>query len=344
VSPIAILDAMAPLIRPARDPADLAAAHEVRAASLEHDIPGFGPQNLADLEAAVRNPWPDYDVNWLVAEVAGRLVGRLDFALPTRDNTHLAQVDLWVHPSARRRGVGRALFVEAARLAAEAGRTTLIGEYATTHPGGAPRDHAPAGFAAAMGAKPALVSTRRELDLAALPDLEALRRAALPHAVGYTSMCWSGPVPAEYEEGVARLESRLIADAPMGDLDLEPEKVDAARVRASGEVRQRRGGATYHCVMCDDTTGQPVAWTMVGTDIGPTTHAWQAITIVDPDHRGHRLGLLVKIANLEQLRARDPHVRYLTTYNAAENAKMIAINETLGFRIVDDWVDWQFIL
>jgi GNAT superfamily N-acetyltransferase len=326
------------------DSADLAAAHDVRAAALAHDVPGFPPQNIADFQAAVRHPWPGYDVTFVVAEVEGRVVGRLDFALPMLDNAHLANVSLWVHPSARRQGVGRALFDEAVRRARDAGRTTLSGDYATTHPGGTQCDGAAAAFAAAVGAKPALLDSRRELDLEALPDLEALRRSALPHAIGYTPVRWSGPVPEQYEDAVARLDSRLVTDAPMGDLNIEPEKIDAARVRATEQMQQRRGTMLYHSIMRDDATLEMVAWTVAGIDVGSTIHAWQGITIVDPNHRGHRLGLLVKLANLEQLRARAPRMRYLTTYNAAENAHMIAINEALGFRVVEDWVEWQCIL
>ena len=34
-------------------------------------------------------------------------------------------------------------------------------------------------------------------------------------------------------------------------------------------------------------------------------------------------------------------MRYIDTWNAAENKPMIAINEAIGFRAVDGWVDWQ---
>jgi hypothetical protein len=34
-------------------------------------------------------------------------------------------------------------------------------------------------------------------------------------------------------------------------------------------------------------------------------------------------------------------VRYINTWNAASNQHMIAINEALGFRVMDNWVTWQ---
>jgi len=34
----------------------------------------------------------------------------------------------------------------------------------------------------------------------------------------------------------------------------------------------------------------------------------------------------------------------VTTWNAASNAHMIAINEAMGFRPIDLWCDWQLRL
>ena len=58
-------------------------------------------------------------------------------------------------------------------------------------------------------------------------------------------------------------------------------------------------------------------------------------------HRGHRLGLLVKIENVRHTLGSERDLRYIDTWNAAENTHMIAINEAIGFRAVDAWVDWQ---
>ena len=59
------------------------------------------------------------------------------------------------------------------------------------------------------------------------------------------------------------------------------------------------------------------------------------------DHRGHRLGMLIKAANLRLLRAESPRTRWLNTWNATSNTYMISINEALGFRPVDSWGEWQ---
>lgn len=69
--------------------------------------------------------------------------------------------------------------------------------------------------------------------------------------------------------------------------------------------------------------------------------AWQLVTVVHPAHRGHRLGLAVKIANLDALTARSDAVRIIITGNAAVNAPMIAVNEMLGFEVVSEGAFWQ---
>jgi hypothetical protein len=59
------------------------------------------------------------------------------------------------------------------------------------------------------------------------------------------------------------------------------------------------------------------------------------------DNRGHRLGTIVKIANLRHAMAGEPALRVINTWNAAVNDHMISINEALGFRPVDALVNWQ---
>ena len=72
------------------------------------------------------------------------------------------------------------------------------------------------------------------------------------------------------------------------------------------------------------------------TDLAVTVHepgrAYQWGTLVRPEHRGHRLGLAVKVANLRLLQRERPrdHGRWSPT-TPTVNAPMIAVNELLGF-------------
>ena len=59
------------------------------------------------------------------------------------------------------------------------------------------------------------------------------------------------------------------------------------------------------------------------------------------EHRGHRLGLAVKLANVDALGAIFPSVRLIETANAQENAPMIAVNEMMGFEVAADTTLWE---
>lgn len=58
----------------------------------------------------------------------------------------------------------------------------------------------------------------------------------------------------------------------------------------------------------------------------------QGATLVLKEHRGHRLGMLVKIANLEQIAVASPESRVVYASNAEENHHMLAVNVAAGFR------------
>jgi RimJ/RimL family protein N-acetyltransferase len=70
-------------------------------------------------------------------------------------------------------------------------------------------------------------------------------------------------------------------------------------------------------------------------------HGRQQITIAGPGHRGHGLGLTIKNHNLRYARSNRPALRVIDTFNAAENAPMLRINQLMGFRKVDEVTLWQ---
>jgi hypothetical protein len=58
-------------------------------------------------------------------------------------------------------------------------------------------------------------------------------------------------------------------------------------------------------------------------------------------HRGHRLGLLVKVAMHPWLARAEPGVRDVFTWNSQTKAHMIAINERLGYRVSGCSRSWE---
>ena len=59
------------------------------------------------------------------------------------------------------------------------------------------------------------------------------------------------------------------------------------------------------------------------------------------DHRGHRLGMLVKAANLVQLLRSPRDATAVTTFNAEDNRPMLDVNEALGFEAIGLEGNWQ---
>ncbi|MEV4710569.1 GNAT family N-acetyltransferase [Micromonospora sp. NPDC049374] len=328
------------------DEAALDEAYRVVAAAQAVDLPDLPVGDRAEFGLLVVHPPHGNVIHQALARRDGEVAGHLRMRLPQLENTGIATVELTVDPAQRRRGVGRTLLAYARKVAAEHGRERLIGETPGPLPDGPGREAPGAAFAAAAGAQAALAEVRRRLDTTRLDQaaLTALHDAARARAAGYRTVAWRGPVAEEYVVDIARLESRLLTDAPMGDLAIEAEQVDAARLREIERIQRLRGRRRYHVGAVHEATGRMVAWTMI--DRGPSTpwHAWQEITIVDPAHRGHRLGLLVKVENLRHALAHEPALAAIDTWNAAANDHMISINEQLGFRPVDAWTDWQLTI
>ncbi|MEV0728806.1 GNAT family N-acetyltransferase [Polymorphospora sp. NPDC050346] len=327
-------------------PADSAAverAFEIQTAVVTADIPGFPTPVQRDFYVGMKHPRTGYTFERYLAHVDGNPVGYLEMTMPQLDNTDNVTVELQVLPDYRRRGVGRALHARAVERARALGRKRLMTMAVATLPGGPVRDEAGNRFAAAMGAESVLVEVRRRLDVTSVdqPRLDAMLTEAWKHADGYEPVRWVGATPEDLIDDVAYLDGRLVEDAPMGDLEWEPEKVDADRIRKVDQNHELRGRRMYHSGLRHVASGRLAAWTEITLADGNEWHAFQQITIVEPAHRGHRLGTIVKIDNLRQVLANEPDLKVIDTWNAAANDHMISINEAIGFRAVDTWNNWQ---
>jgi len=88
-------------------------------------------------------------------------------------------------------------------------------------------------------------------------------------------------------------------------------------------------------------SGDLAAYTKLVLAPGMPEWAAQQDTVVLPPHRGHRLGLLVKIEMIDVLARQAPQVRHVITGNAGQNEHMIAINEQLGYKISSISRTWE---
>lgn len=318
-------------------------AFAVSTAADAHDLPDFPAPCPVNYFGGLTHPWPGNEERHAVAYVDGEPVGRAEVGLPQLDNLENSDLELTVAPSFRRRGVGRALYAWASAVAADHGRKRMISMTVESLPGGPARDPAGPAFAASLGFKSALAEVRRRLDVTALDHaaLDRMLAEGWPKAAGYSVVRWKDLPPDEYLDDVAYLDGRLLQDAPMGELDWEPQKIDADRVRAGQAVRDARGHEQWHTGIRHDESGRLVAWTTLNMGATVRWHAFQHITIVEPRHRGHRLGAIVKVENLRWFLAEQPQVTAIDTWNAAVNDHMISINEAMGFRPVDAWANQQ---
>jgi GNAT superfamily N-acetyltransferase len=314
------------------DPGDTATAmacYEVFLAAHAADEPIEPPESAGVFRTMLAKGHQRMPSEVFVASAAdGAVTGFYLLELPDLENRDRALFLPCVHPAARRRGTGRELVRHAASRAAASARSVLAGV--------ALADSAGDAFARAMGATLSIDEVRRVQDLRKIPPdtVASLRSAAAGAAAGYSLVTWTGPVPEEYLDQVAGVYNAF-GDAPHGD-GYEAPAWDAGRIRERAGVLLRAGLLRGYAVAAiDDATGEMAAITEMAVAPEHPEWAFQQITAVTRAHRGHRLGLLVKTAMLEWLAAAEPKVERIVTGNAASNEHMIAINEALGYEVVE---------
>ena len=151
-------------------------------------------------------------------------------------------------------------------------------------------------------------------------------------------------MPEEHLAGCAVLEGKMSTDMPLGDLTWEPEAYDDERMRRRNEMIVGRGMRQYTSVARHDVTGELVGSTTLTRLATVSDHIDQWETIVLEEHRGHRLGLLLKIENLRFAQREEPQLRYIHTVNSDSNAQMLRVNLALGFEPVRPWAEWELAL
>ncbi|WP_336204723.1 GNAT family N-acetyltransferase [Nonomuraea sp. LPB2021202275-12-8] len=264
---------------------------------------------------------------WVVVE-DGQVVAGYVLALPTFDNAHAGRLFAFgVRPERRGRGLGSALLAHAVgRLRAD-GRRLLL---ATTPAEGV--------GARAHGCTVGVAEARNVLDLRKA-DWDALERM-LPDPAGYHLERWTGPASPELLPDLAAVMDGM-NDAPRV-AGVEKINTPVERVRV-GERRIPEAGDDCYTILARRTSdGAPAGYTRVLL-AADRSDGWghQGDTTVLRQHRGHRLGLLLKLSNLFWLREREPHLDRVITWNATSNTHMLAINEAMGFELFDTWNEWR---
>ncbi|SDG97044.1 GNAT family N-acetyltransferase [Nonomuraea jiangxiensis] len=291
-----------------------------------------GPKlSLAHFRHAVCTDAPGERNEAWVAVEEGEVAGGYALSFPQLDNTHMGWIfPLSVRPERRGHGLGSRLFEHALDRMRAHGRRLLLTETPVTGVGSR--------FARAHGMTVSLVEARRTLDLRRA-DWAALERL-LPRVEGYSLERWTGPADPALLPDLATLMGGM-NDAPR-DADLEDAHFTTERLRAREQDIPLTGRTCYTTIARRDQDGAPAGYTRVYLE-ADRSDGWgsQADTMVLSEHRGHRLGLLLKLSNLLWLRESEPHLERIITWNATSNGPMLAINEAMGFELFDEWNEWR---
>ncbi|MFC4336464.1 GNAT family N-acetyltransferase [Salininema proteolyticum] len=270
----------------------------------------------------------------------GRLAGCSSITLNDRENKHLATITGAVDPDRRREGVGQALLDDAVRTAGDNGRTTFMCAAREPAEGGPFRSPAASELLAKNGFKISLRELNRGADVDALGEREqGLLDESKAASPGYRTLTWMGSAPDEVVDSFCRLMGIFLSEAPTGDVDMEDFQMDAERMREAERSLAARGSFGINTVALDEND-EVAALTQYTVPSKDADFAGQGMTLVDPAHRGKKLGIRVKIENLRRLREEFPGVKRLRTGNADTNTHMNRINDMMGFQTVEVYAEY----
>lgn len=254
----------------------------------------------------------------------GRLVGLAAFVQQkSGKNQHIREVRIGVHPEHRRRGVGRALF--AAGLAGIAdGDAKLVEWWSST------RVPAAEAVSRRIGAKRGLHMRVSQVELATI-DRDLMRRWAAIDPAGYRLEWVIGDVPDHLmAPGIQAFNA--INRMPKEDLEVEDFDFSEERIRDWERIRKLRGMESSLVLAIEDATGAGVGFTDVVFDRRYHYVIHQGGTAVDLAHQGKSIGKWLKARMALRLLEDFPEARVIRTDNAGTNAKMLAINDQMGFK------------
>lgn len=289
-----------------------------------------------------RDPNNSVEKHALAAIEDGQTVGVGEATFPKLDNLHMGYVEVIVTSTHRRKGIGGALLDATLELCRSHGRLTLVHE--VSMPYVQPPSSPGSALLESRGFTTASLEIHRVLDLPVDPDLlDSLAASSDAADAGYELRSFKDRVPDDLLDAYCRLQTAFNDEAPLGELDLEAEVWDEARVRA-GEDRFQRQGRHISATLAIAPDGDVVALTELVANDSEPGRAAQSGTLVLPEHRGHRLGTAIKVANLRAHCDEFPESRIVHSWNAEENAAMVAINDSLGFRPVEYTAEMQVVL
>lgn len=282
-----------------------------------------------------------------------RLVGVADLQWEQDpDATTAYSVAFGVAPERRRQGIGSALLAALEARAHAVGRPTVVlmashafddgsGERVRPPQGDASiaADLPAARFALAHGFELGQLDRMSALEVTGRGDEFRERRDDAARDDEYRIVLWRDRAPEELLDALAVAHQRMSVDAPAGAIAYEEEVWDSERVRGE-EALSLAAGRVALSAAAVTAAGEVAGYTQLTLPPGKPA-VYQDDTLVLGPHRGHALGLRMKLANLVALAETAPERTRVYTWNADENAHMLAINIALGFTPTAIESAWQ---
>ncbi len=290
-----------------------------------------------------------------VARVDGHIVGRSVIDWSSAPGAESSWMAAEVLPDFRRRGIGSALFDHVESIAVRSERPILQVEALHEPLPGGDRITAPTGFGDLSTEDSGVrFLLRRGYRLEQVERVSFLPLPAdtahLQHLSGditavvgeqYALLSWTGRTPPERVADMVTLHARMSTDAPAAGLAIDEERWTPERLEEL-ESSARNSGRTLLTVAVEHrATGRLVGFSDLTVPEDRSRLAHQGDTLVLHGHRGHRLGMLLKAANLLALNEFDPVPPHISTFNAEENRHMLDVNEAVGFRAVAHAGCWR---
>lgn len=321
---------------------DFAAGIEARNAA---EVRGFGTPEVAYPPEELHIHWldPHEPKRWWGARVDGRIVARAVLEWSVDVEEPVAWVDVRVHPGHEGRGIGGALAHAVEEAAIGQGFVRML-TYAASAPaegeqlvpptgaGSVPRGNREVRFLLDRGWRLEQVTRASRYALPAdTADLEARRAAAAARAAAYRVHVWWGPTPERFLEDQAHLYTRMSTEEPTAGLEQPEDHWDVDRVREHDARHADSPRAILTAAAEHLESGRLGAFTSLSVPHDVSRPVTQEDTLVLPEHRGRRLGMLLKVENLLELEHTAPGHPSVLTWNAEENRPMLDVNEAVGF-------------
>jgi GNAT superfamily N-acetyltransferase len=167
----------------------------------------------------------------------------------------------------------------------------------------------------------------------ALPVDVSARLAAALESTGseYAVHTWTDRTPEHWREQMAFLRQLMSTEEPDAGLD-EPEDLWSVERLLANEERLAASPRSLATAAVEHVpTGTLAGFTTVSVPLEADRTISQEDTLVRREHRGHRLGMLLKLANLAEAQRLHPGHPAILTFNAEENRHMLEVNESVGF-------------